>query len=216
MEITYLGHSCMALAHDGFKLIIDPYAQGTVPGLSDIRESANQVICSHDHTDHNGIDRIDFVQARLDTPFAISGFRTYHDDCRGERRGQTIVHIIRAEDMTVVHMGDVGCMISEEEAEEIRGCDILMIPVGGYYTIDAQTAREYVDMLSPGIVIPMHYKGDGFGFEELSGVEDFVNLFEQDMIDYCGSTINTDSGLRTGRVAVMTPLNAIRTSNMNK
>ncbi|MBR6483992.1 MAG: MBL fold metallo-hydrolase [Clostridiales bacterium] len=208
MEITYLGHSCFKIIKDGFALILDPYKTDSVPGLYPLKETANQVVPSHRHDDHFGLNEIKLSETRADTPFMVSFIPTFHDDREGALRGQNNVIVIDVDDMKIVHMGDIGCMLTDEEMELIKGCDILMIPVGGFFTIDAKQAKEYVDIIKPKITIPMHYSGKTFGYDVISGVNKFTKLFDKEDICEKDSIINIDKAPRGNKVYVMKPLRA--------
>ena len=179
MKITYLGHSCFKFEKDGFALIVDPYKAGSVPGYAPLKETANQVLSSHRHGDHFGLDEVKLAVTRVDIPFDISFIESFHDEEDGAARGCNNVIIVKADGLTVVHMGDIGCELSDEDIDIIKGCDVLLIPVGGVYTVDAKGAKAYVDRISPAITVPMHYRGEGFGYDELGTVDEFTKLFEQ-------------------------------------
>ena len=179
MKITYLGHSCFKFEKDGFAMIIDPYKAGSVPGYAPLKEHANQVLSTHKHGDHFGWSEVKLAVTRADTPFMVSFIETFHDDKKGELRGFNNVIIVDVDGLKLVHMGDIGCMLDDEDLKKIKGCDVLMIPVGGHYTIDAKQAKEYVDKIAPKITIPMHYRGAGFGYDEIGTVDKFTKLFEE-------------------------------------
>ena len=179
MKITYLGHSCFKFEKDGFAMIIDPYKAGSVPGYAPLKEHANQVLSTHKHGDHFGWSEVKLAVTRADTPFMVSFIETFHDDKKGELRGFNNVLIVDVDGLKLVHMGDIGCMLDDEDLKKIKGCDVLMIPVGGHYTIDAKQAKEYVDKIAPKITIPMHYRGKGFGYDEIGTVDKFTKLFDE-------------------------------------
>lgn len=179
MKITYLGHSCFRFEKDGFVMIIDPYKAGSVPGYAPLKEKANQVLSSHKHGDHFGLNDIKLAVTRADTPFMVSFIETFHDDKKGALRGFNNVIIVDVDGLRLVHMGDIGSELSDEDIEKIRDCDVLMIPVGGTYTVDAKQAKKYVDRIGPKITIPMHYRGEGFGYDELDTVDKFTKLFDE-------------------------------------
>ena len=179
MKITYLGHSCFKFEKDGFAMIIDPYKAGSVPGYAPLKEHANQVLSTHKHGDHFGWSEVKLAVTRADTPFMVSFIETFHDDKKGELRGFNNVIIVDVDGLKLVHMGDIGCMLDDEDLKKIKGCDVLMIPVGGFYTINAKQAKEYVDKIAPKITIPMHYRGAGFGYDEIGTVDKFTKLFEE-------------------------------------
>lgn len=179
MKITYLGHSCFKFEKDGFAMIIDPYKAGSVPGYAPLKEHANQVLSTHKHSDHFGLSEIKLAVTRADTPFMVSFIETFHDDKNGALRGFNNVIIVDVDGLKLVHMGDIGCMLEDEDLKKIKGCDVLMIPVGGVYTIDAKQAKEYVDRIGPKITIPMHYRGEHFGYDELDTVDKFTKLVDE-------------------------------------
>ena len=108
--------------------------------------------------------------------FTVETVQAFHDDQGGALRGTNTIHILAAEGLRVVHLGDLGHELSEEQLAPLRSCDALLIPVGGFYTIDAKTARELADAIDAQLVIPMHYRGEDFGFDEIDTVEPFVKL----------------------------------------
>lgn len=175
MIITYLGHACFKLTHGSFDMIIDPYEAGSVPGLKPLKEKVNQVICSHKHSDHFGFKEVKLRQVRTDTPFMVTPIETYHDDKEGALRGPNNVIIIDVDGMKIVHMGDIGCELSDEELEPLMDADVLMIPVGGFFTIDGKQAATYVNRINPKITIPMHYRTEGTGYDVIGTVDDFLS-----------------------------------------
>ncbi len=201
MKITYLGHSCFKFEKDGFAMIIDPYKAGSVPGYAPLKEKANQVLSTHKHGDHFGLGEVKLAVTRVDTPFAISFIETDHDDKNGALRGFNNVIIVDVDGLRLVHMGDIGCELSEEEIDKIKGCDVLMIPVGGCYTIDAVQAKKYVDKIAPSITIPMHYRGEGFGYDEIGTVDEFTKLF--DGVESAGSMLELEGKPEGHKVIVM-------------
>ena len=201
MKITYLGHSCFKFEKDGFALIVDPYKAGSVPGYAPLKETANQVLSTHRHGDHFGLDEVKLAVTRVDIPFDISFIESFHDEENGALRGCNNVIIVKADGLTVVHMGDIGCELSDEDIDIIKGCDVLLIPVGGTYTVDAKGARAYVDRISPAITVPMHYRGEGFGYDELGTVDEFTKLFEQ--VESIGSELVLESKPKGHKVIVM-------------
>ena len=203
MKITYLGHSCFKFEKDGFALIIDPYKPGSVPGYAPLKESANQVLSSHKHGDHFGPEEVKLLTTRVDIPFDISFISTFHDDKNGALRGCNNVIIVKAGELTVVHMGDIGCELSDEDLQKITGCDVLLIPVGGFYTIDAKQAKAYVDKINPAITVPMHYRGQGFGYDEIGTVDLFTNLFEQGEVEEGSSELILEEKPQGHKVIVM-------------
>ena len=182
MEITFVGHACFLIRFDtGLTVCFDPYKPGCVPGLSDANVSADEVFCSHSHADHNDYES---VTKPLD-PYTgpepeVTVIRTFHDDVQGAKRGRNNITKVKSGDETVVHMGDIGCDLTDEQLAEIKGCDLLMIPVGGFYTINCRQAYAMVKQVEPKAVVPMHFRGKSFGYDVISGREEFVELFRRD------------------------------------
>ena len=197
MKITYLGHACFKLELGEFSLITDPYQNGKIPGLGNLKEKADVVICSHSHDDHNAHNVIDVTNR--ETPFEITFFETYHDDAQGAKRGMNKVHIITADGLKIVHMGDIGCELTTEQINLLAGADLVMIPVGGFYTIDANQAFEMVKQILPKTVIPMHYRKDNVGFAEIATVDGFTHNFEDVIF------VDSEYVLNGDKVVVMTP-----------
>ena len=176
MKIQYLGHACFKLSSGDNSLIIDPYQDGSVPGLKPLREEATRVITSHQHADHYGIECIKIVRGNPDI-FKISPISTWHDDQQGALRGSNTIHIVECEGYRIAHFGDLGCSLSDVEKQLLKDLDVIMIPVGGYFTIDANQAAEIIKELSPKCAIPMHYRGSDFGYDVLATVDLFAHHF---------------------------------------
>lgn len=178
MEITYVGHACFLIKlSTGYSICFDPYAHGSVPGLADIGIAADKVNCSHTHMDHYAIDDV----GAPETPYSgelpeFEFIDTFHDEVKGAKRGPNTITILKADGKTAVHMGDIGCELTEEQLAKIKGCDLLMIPVGGFFTIDCSQAFDMCCKIDPKVVIPMHFSGKGFGYDVISGRERFVEL----------------------------------------
>lgn len=170
MKITYLGHATFLLETGGTRILIDPYDAKV--GYPMPRVAPTLVLISHEHGDHNhlamaqGQPRV--IRGLADGQWrtvketvdgvAISSVPTYHDAAQGKDRGRNTVFVIEAEGLRIVHLGDLGHGLDEPTAQAIGRPDVLMIPVGGHYTIDAAQAHAAVARLRPGVVIPMHYK----------------------------------------------------------
>lgn len=175
MNITWIGHSCFKIESQGFQIVLDPYQDGSVPGLRPVREQADQVLCSHGHGDHCGTQGVSLRRGQS-SPFTAEAIETWHDDRQGALRGANTIHILDDGQCRVAHLGDLGCGLDPGQKEKLRGLTALLIPVGGYYTIDAVQAKRLVDELAPTVVIPMHYRGQGFGFDVIGTVDEFTGL----------------------------------------
>ncbi len=179
MRITWFGHACFGLASDsGVTIITDPFDESVGYELPDAQ--ADIVTVSHQHFDHN------YVQGVPGNPEVVSeagnfcikgipikGINSYHDDQNGSKRGTNIIYVFDIDGIRVCHLGDLGHVLAKEQVEQIGEVDVLLIPVGGTYTIDANGAASVVSSLKPSIAIPMHYKTDRIGFP-IDGVDKFL------------------------------------------
>lgn len=186
MEITYIGHSCFKLRGKTGILVTDPF-DGSV-GLPFPKISADIVTVSHSHADHQDVDRVSGT-VRRPQPFVIAEpgeyevaeigvfcMPSFHDHREGAERGNNLVTLIHMDGVTIAHLGDLGHLLSDKQVSALDGVDVLFVPVGGVYTIDAREAAEVVEAIEPSIVIPMHYKVPGMSaaFRELSPVDLFL------------------------------------------
>lgn len=164
MDIKWYGHSCFLITADaGTRILTDPYDPSV--GYPMHKIACDAVTASHAHFDHAYFDMCAGEPVRITEPgkyevgeIAILGVSTYHDADGGVRRGKNIVFVYEIEGMRVVHAGDLGEIPNEETLARIGPADVLLVPVGGYYTIDHNGARELANKLRPKVVIPMHYK----------------------------------------------------------
>ena len=114
----------------------------------------------------------------------ICALKGFHDDAEGSKRGETLLFLIEAEGLKIVHLGDLGCLLNEEQLETLKKPDVLMIPVGGFYTIDADQAKQTAEQLGARMILPMHYKTEYNQDWPISGPEAFLELFRT--ADICG------------------------------
>ena len=174
MKLTWYGHSCFLLESEEGSAVLDPYAPGSVPGLRLPPLRADAVVCSHGHRDHGYAEGV--TLSGKTTRLQVETLETFHDSDGGRLRGSNTVHILQAEGLRLAHLGDLGHPLSPEQIAALGRIDVLMIPVGGYYTIGPETAAAIVRALRPGLTLPMHYRGEGFGYDVIGPVEDFVKL----------------------------------------
>jgi L-ascorbate metabolism protein UlaG (beta-lactamase superfamily) len=185
MKAKWLGHSAFLLsAADNTRIITDPYVAGSYDGAlgyGPITETADGVSVSHDHPDHSGQDALPgnpkLVRGLGEHSVGsvtIKGFRTWHDASKGAQRGENTVFVYEIDGLRVCHLGDLGHLLDEKTAGDIGQVDVLMVPVGGFYTIDAKEATEVARLLGAKVVIPMHYKTGKLGFD-IAGVEGFLS-----------------------------------------
>lgn len=167
MIITWLGHSCFKIQDkagpDGITVATDPFEKSV--GLKAPNFEADIVTISHEHFDHNNAKSLRGDPFVIDTAgeydikgVLIQGVDSYHDEQEGKERGKNTIYRIEMDDISLVHLGDLGHVLDNRQLEALVGIDILMIPVGGKYTLDGKKAVEVVSQIEPRIVIPMHYK----------------------------------------------------------
>lgn len=184
MQIQWLGQSYFKIQtkNNGDEIVIatDPY--GSTIGLNPPKVQADIVTISHHHEDHNNLDAIKGEPFIIDGPgeyetkgVFVYGIPAWHDDKQGQERGNNIIYRFKAEEMNIVHLGDLGHELNDEQLERMNNVDILLIPVGGKVTIDAKKASEIISAIEPRIIIPMHYKIPGLK-ADLGAVEEFLKV----------------------------------------
>lgn len=192
MKIKFLGHAAFLITSEkGVRVITDPYKPGCYGGgikYNPITEEADIVTISHEHDDHNE-SKINgnpvFVResgTRQVKGINISGYEVYHDKTSGKERGRDVIFNIEIDGVNVVHLGDLGHTLTESDAKKIGRVDILLIPVGGYFTIDSKDAEAIVNLLNPKVVIPMHFKTSKCEFP-IAPVEEFTKSKEIVKVD---------------------------------
>ncbi len=182
ITIKWLGLSCYKLTCGDATLVLDPYTG--VRGFPEFKTSANAVYCSHHHGDHGYVQAVDIVPYAGALPFTVTTIDTFHDDAEGAKRGPNVVHIIEYAGVRVAHFGDLGHLLSEEQIRAIGKVDAIMLPVGGFYTIDADGAKSVCDALQPNVVIPMHYREGEQGHDVINTVEPFLALWDKGLVSH--------------------------------
>jgi L-ascorbate metabolism protein UlaG (beta-lactamase superfamily) len=181
MKVKWLGHASFLITSDaGVKIITDPYPQGSGLSYAPINEAADVVTMSHDHFDHNNVSSV------LGKPEVVAGsgvknikgiqfkgIASHHDQSQGKERGANTAFCFSVDGIKLCHLGDLGHRLSKEQMADIGGIDVLFIPIGGVFTIDAKMAGTVVDDLKPKIAMPMHYKTAKCDWP-LNTVDDFV------------------------------------------
>lgn len=191
VEIAYLGHSCFRIKGRTAAIVCDPY--DSYVGFKMPKVEGEIVTVSHGHRDHS------FIEGVKGEPFVISepgeyeikeveilGFSTSHDEESGSERGGNVVYHFKIDNLGIVHLGDLGHKLSPERVEALNEVDVLLVPVGGVYTIDAAGAHEVIDQIEPKIVIPMHFKTkkhDAEVFGKVEGLEVFLKEMGEEKID---------------------------------
>ena len=195
MEIKYLGHSSFLIKTKTAKIVTDPFDSDMV-GLKFPKTEADIVTISHQHKDHNqiknvfGINGVNPLLIEMPGEFEkmgvrIFGFQSYHDKTKGSERGENILYKFESEGLSILHCGDLGIIPEESFLETIGEVDILMVPVGGIYTIDSEEALQLIKRIEPSIVIPMHYNSDKLdqkNFGKLTQINEFTKKFGLDHV----------------------------------
>jgi len=183
MDITYLGHSSFKIKTKNASVITDPFDPQMV-GLKYSGVEGEIVTISHHHKDHDAVDKVSGVKKIVEGPgeyeiagVSIIGYPSFHDAKNGEERGKNTIYVYEAEGLRLAHLGDLGHILSEDMVNELGDIDVLMIPVGGSYTIGPKEASEIVSKIEPYFVIPMHYKLAGMNpqlADKLEPLESFL------------------------------------------
>ncbi len=164
MKIQWIAHSCFKITLlSGKVLVFDPFGEGI--GYAMPKMAADYVFCSHGHFDHNGVKSIEGEYRLFAEPgyyeteeLIVQGLSCFHDEKQGALRGNNVIFKVKAEGVTLAHLGDLGHPLSPELAAQLAEVDVLMVPVGGKYTIDAEEAFEICKQIEPNVILPMHYR----------------------------------------------------------
>jgi len=166
MRIRWLGHSCFLITNErGINILTDPFDETL--GYHMTKEKINIITISHEHYDHNNTMGIKGKPVVLKGPvnrdthkIIFKGIASYHDSVYGKYRGENTIFLIKTDNLTLCHLGDLGHILENEQLEQMGHVDILFIPVGGYFTINYIQAERVINQIKPKIVLPMHYKTD--------------------------------------------------------
>ena len=165
MLLQWNGHSEFLLeSADGFRVLTDPFDDHVGYPMREVR--ADAVTVSHGHGDHSYTAKVtgkpvilsEAGATRLTPEVKVSAVNAFHDDAQGTKRGMTLLTVIEMDGLRIAHLGDIGTPLDAEQQAFLRDIDILLVPVGGFYTIDAAQAADIVRTLQPKVAIPMHYK----------------------------------------------------------
>lgn len=187
MKIEYLGHSCFRLTEStGTSVVCDPYDSSIGYVMPEV--AADAVTVSHRHYDHDNTGAVGGNPVIIDSEcnydlhgIRISAVKSFHDGQRGKCRGENLIFKFRMDGIDVCHLGDLGEECSSALIDQLLPVNVLLIPVGGNYTIDAEMAKEYVDRIMPDVVIPMHFRQKGCKLD-IGKVDEFIDLFDEDCI----------------------------------
>lgn len=185
MDIIHLGHSSFKIKGKKATIITDPFNPQMV-GIKFPKNDANIVTISHNHEDHNFLDGIAGEAIVVQGPgeyeikgVKIIGIPSFHDDKNGQERGKNTIYHIEVDDITIAHLGDLGHKLGDSATELLNGVDILMIPVGGIYTINPAVAVQIITLLEPRIIIPMHYLTKALNSENFGKLEEVTSFLKE-------------------------------------
>lgn len=178
-KLTWYGHSCFGLdLGPGGSVIFDPYSPGSVPGVELPHAlEADLVLCSHQHGDHNAADRVKLTGRK--PAFRLTLLDSFHDPDQGAKRGANKIALVEYAGFRAVHLGDQGCPLNRAQIDALQNADLLLIPVGGFFTIGPDEAAEIIGQLKPRVTVPMHYRRGEMGFNVLSPLEAFTGKFSE-------------------------------------
>src|SRR3990167_3236869 len=193
VDITWHGQACFKIKGRVASVVVDPY-ESDFTGLKPLMLEADIVCVTHNHQDHNNTKAVKTSEGQ--DPFIISGpgefekmginivgVASFHDNSQGQEQGKNTIYNISVDEVNVVHLGDLGQKkLTQEQVEVLSSCDVLLIPTGGTFTIEAKDAPDIIAQLEPKIVIPMHYKIASLKFS-LDGVEQFLSAMGKDRLD---------------------------------
>jgi L-ascorbate metabolism protein UlaG (beta-lactamase superfamily) len=207
MKIKYMAHASFLITSDsGVRIVTDPYMAGGGIKHGEIKETADIVTVSHEHGDHNNAGAVGGNPKVVRGGAEVKGIKikavaTAHDDKGGGQRGKNTIFCFEVDGVKVCHGGDLGHLLTDEQVKAIGEVDVLMIPVGGFFTIDAKTATRVVEQLKPKVVIPMHYKTERLDFP-IAGVDEFIKG-KSNVTRVSGSEIELKAGSLPAATQIM-------------
>lgn len=198
MDIKWYGHASFGITtEDGLHIITDPYESGSYDGAvgySPISDEADIVTVSHEHEDHNAVDSISgnpevVREAGINEVKGIEfkGINTFHDKSEGAERGENTIYLFTVDGMKIAHLGDLGHIPDDEVMKMLVGLDVMFIPVGGHFTIDAEEAIEIIGKTNPCLVVPMHYKTEVLEFP-IAPISEFTKRVVYNIKEVTGDT----------------------------
>jgi len=185
MKLKWYGHSAFKLTTEkGARIIVDPYESGFGNGgltYANITDEADLVLTSHDHGDHNYVQSIkgNFTRIQKEGSYDVASVKVtaiacFHDPSKGKDRGNNLIFVIEADGLKIVHVGDLGHNLDQDILKRLGSVDVLLLPVGGFYTIDAKEATDVMNAIKPRLTIPMHYKTEKCAFP-ITTLDEFTN-----------------------------------------
>ena len=201
MLLEHIGHSEFLITlESGFRIVTDPYDAGC--GYPVRKIEADGVLISHHHHDHDAAENvtgspqiIDFAGEHTFAPdIRVTGIIADHDNAGGSKRGKTLLFLLEAEGLRIAHLGDLGCPLTADQLNLLGEIDVLMIPVGGFYTIDAKLAKETADQIGAKVVIPMHYRTEFNKDWPITDLDEFLKLCDPAEVRRGGGILHVTRG----------------------
>jgi len=198
LKIRWHGHACFEITDDQ-TIITDPH-DGKSIGIPTPSVTGDIVLVSHNHYDHNSVKTVEKENTKiinetrkrtLDS-VSIKGYSSYHDENQGAKRGENIIFKFTVDAITFCHLGDLGHQLDDQLAKNLEGIDVLFIPIGGTYTLDATGAWDIINYIKPSVVIPMHYKIEGLSLP-IAGVDPFLQQSKDYKILKVGNEIDIEN-----------------------
>ena len=181
MTIQWLGHACFAIRHRGYTIILDPSNSDSTAGYPKLRLQADLVLVSHEHFGHNFREGVVLSgRPESDCPFTVTALTAPHEFKMGNWRGFTKIHILEADGIKLVHMGDLGTQLDGGQISRLFGADVCMICAGSATALPSQEAKRATDEIMAKVIIPMHYRDGNRGAHRLESVEEFIKYFDAD------------------------------------
>lgn len=174
MKVTWLGHACFKIESKGSSVVIDPYDHAKIPGYSELHTTADIVLVTHEHDDHNFRKAV--ALSGKEFTLQIEEIPAFHDDQQGAVLGTNTIYIIDDGQFRLAHFGDLGHMLSSEELQKLGKLDAAIVNVGGFVASEAEFANELMNAVKPSWIIPCHFRGDTFGVPSAGTLEEFLAL----------------------------------------
>ena len=186
MLLTCLGHAKFLIElNSGLRIVTDPFDAACGYPLTETQ--ADVVLVSHGHHDHSAVETIsgnpriirEAGTYTLESGVTVTAIPAFHDEVQGAKRGNTLLFLLEAEGLRIAHLGDLGHLLTAEQRKALAPVDVLMLPVGGFYTIDAATAQEVAESLRARIIVPMHYRTKWNADWPIAPLENITRLYQK-------------------------------------
>ena len=197
MLIRWHGHACFEFSDGETTVVIDPH-DGRSLGLKPPMATANVVLMTHDHYDHNASRvikgehkdfKLELGEFETCNGLRVTGYPSWHDHSEGSERGPNTIYKFVMDGISVCHCGDLGCIPSDDVIQAIKGADFMFIPVGEIYTMEIAEVKKFIELVNPRIIIPMHYMVGGLSFR-LSPLDKFLEIIPDEATDYIGNELD--------------------------